>query len=164
VLQAHRRESFLFQGRKTHTLDAKGRVSIPEEFRKQLRVPASDEADGEEVERFVLTRHPNIDRKCVCGWPLSEWEALLKKVEDLTLTHAIGEYLDDLVISTREICICDQNGRVVVSPFLREECKLAGKVLFVGRRKNFEIWDPIRHRDVEEKQREAKPTLSDYGI
>ena len=152
----------MFQGRKTHTLDAKGRVSIPEEFRKKIRAAVPEGEDA--TETFILTRHPNVDRKCICGWPLAEWQKLLKTVEDLTLTHEVGEYLDDLVISTCEVCTCDPNGRVVIPPFFREECELAGKVLFLGRRTNFEIWDPSRHREMEEKQRKIKPKLSDFGI
>ncbi len=152
----------MFQGRKTHTLDAKGRVSIPEEFRKQLRAAVPEGED--EGETFVLSRHPNVDRKCICGWPIAEWEKLLTKVEVLSLTHEVGEYLDDLVISTREVCTCDSNGRVVIPPFFREECELAGKVVFLGRRTNFEIWDPARHREMEEKQRKTKPKLADFGI
>ena len=146
----------MFQGRKMHSLDSKGRVSVPEEYRRVLAVQGARD--------IVLTRHPNPFRRCILAWTPVEWAAFVEKIGNLPLTHPHREFLDDMVLSTYELCSFDANGRIVLSQFFRGEFDLAGKVLFLGRRQCFEVWSPKYHREMEEEQRKKTPQLSDYGI
>ena len=51
-----RTESFLFEGQHEHTLDSKGRVSIPSDFRVELSL--------EENAELIVTRH--LKERCLC--------------------------------------------------------------------------------------------------
>ena len=63
---------FMFLGEFTHTLDPKGRLTIPARFRAQL-------ADG-----LVISRGQDT---CLVIYPVREWEALRVEVKDGVVTY-----------------------------------------------------------------------------
>ena len=60
----------MFRGRYEHTIDAKGRLSIPSKFREVLK----DEYDS----RLVVT---TLDG-CLIAYPHQEWQALEEKISN----------------------------------------------------------------------------------
>ena len=60
----------MFRGSFEHTVDSKGRVSVPSRFREII----SDRYDG----RLVLAM--DFD-KCLTVYPLEEWERLEEKIK-----------------------------------------------------------------------------------
>jgi MraZ protein len=63
----------VFRGRYEHTIDAKGRISIPSKFREVLSKKYDD--------RLVIT---NFDH-CLVAFPYEEWSLLEQKVGTFSL-------------------------------------------------------------------------------
>ena len=62
----------MFRGEHKHTIDAKGRLIIPSDYRELLG------------EKFVLTKG---FEGCLSIYPMTEWEAFEKKLSALPLTN-----------------------------------------------------------------------------
>ena len=124
----------LFDGRKDHSLDEKGRVSVPERYRSLL--------PGHEL---VLSQSPVRSRLGITAWPIKEWDEFLKRLDGLPMSHPVRQYLDDIVVSSKEHCTIDKNGRILIPQQLRIFSGLTNQARFIGRGQCFEIWAPDRH-------------------
>lgn len=132
----------------TNRLDAKGRVSIPAQFRAVLAV---DGFDG-------LYCCPTLDQMAIDagGNRLRERiRASLANFEPFSDDH---ELLSTTLIGDSEILKIDQEGRVILSDSIKEHAGIADQATFVGHGYKFQIWEPGRfahHRD------EARTRLRD---
>lgn len=117
----------MFLGEYTHTIDAKGRLTLPAKFRAHFQ------------SGLVVTR--GID-KCLFAFPLSEWETLSQKVSDLPLTDAAARQFRRLLFSGASDEIPDKQGRVLLPSYLREYATLDGEVVVAGLNTHVEIWKP----------------------
>lgn len=117
----------MFLGEYTHTIDAKGRLTLPAKFRAHFQ------------SGLVITR--GID-KCLFAFPLSEWETLSQKVSDLPLTDAAARQFRRLLFSGASDEIPDKQGRVLLPSYLREYATLDGEVVVAGLNTHVEIWKP----------------------
>ena len=118
----------MFLGEYTHTLDSKGRLTIPAKFREQL-------AAG-----LVVTRNPG-DR-CLLVMPLAEWERLTAKVKELPLANPGSALLRRALFSAAEDLVPDKQGRILVSQRLRDFAQIVSDVLVVGMDGYVELWEP----------------------
>ena len=118
----------MFLGEYAHTIDSKGRLTIPAKFRDQL-------ATG-----VVVTRNPS-DR-CLLVMPMSEWESLTEKVKALPLTDRRSSLLRRALFSAAEDLKPDRQGRILVSQRLREFAQIGTETLVVGMNSYVELWDP----------------------
>ncbi len=119
-----------FLGKHRHTLDAKGRLSIPSKFRK---------ATGEV---FVVTR--GLDG-CLFLYPMDEWRRLEADLRTLRSTSENPRFfMREIAANASEVTV-DSHGRVVIPSELRELAHLDGEVLVVGAFDRIEIWNPERH-------------------
>ncbi len=149
----------VFDGRKDHSLDAKGRTSVPERFRQVLSVKSARE--------LILTQSPVTTRLCIMAWPPDEWSTFLESLAGMASSHPVRQYLDDIVLSTKECCPIDGNGRILIPQHLRVFSGLSNQARFVGRGKNFEIWCPERHEELLVKHRanvEIDKELHLFGV
>lgn len=117
----------MFLGEYTHTIDAKGRLTLPAKFRAHFQ------------SGLVVTR--GID-KCLFAFPLSEWETLSQKVSDLPLTDAAARQFRRLLFSGASDEIPDKQGRILLPSYLREYATLDGEVVVAGLNTHVEIWKP----------------------
>lgn len=117
----------MFLGEYTHTIDAKGRLTLPAKFRAHFQ------------SGLVITR--GID-KCLFAFPLSEWETLSQKVSDLPLTDAAARQFRRLLFSGASDEIPDKQGRILLPSYLREYATLDGEVVVAGLNTHVEIWKP----------------------
>lgn len=122
----------MFRGRFFHTLDAKGRVSIPAKFRELLTEKYDD--------RLILT---NFDR-CLVAYPYEEWRVLEEKVSSLSMVKKEVKSFQRFFISGAVECPIDKLGRILVPPSLRDYAKLEKNVIFAGMLQKFEIWSEDR--------------------
>ena len=132
----------------TNRLDAKGRVSIPAQFRGVLAV---DGFDG-------LYCCPTLDRQAVDagGNKLrATIENFLRSYEPFSEDH---EFLTTTLIGESEILKIDQDGRVVLSDTIKAYAGIADQVTFVGQGYKFQLWEPGRFIAYRE---EAKNRLRD---
>ena len=117
----------MFLGAFVHTLDAKGRLTVPAKFR-------SDLAAG-----LVVTR--GID-PCLTIYPMEEWGRLAEKVSALPLTDRRARAFRRLVFADAADVVPDKQGRVLIPPRLREYAGLDGEVVVTGLNTYIEVWNP----------------------
>ncbi len=125
----------MFRGRFEHTIDAKGRISIPAKFRELLAEKYDD--------RLVLT---NFDR-CLVSYPFEEWQVLEEKVGSLSMIKKEVKAFQRFFISGATEVPIDKLGRILVPPTLREYAQLERNVIFAGLGKKFEIWSKERWQE-----------------
>lgn len=117
----------MFLGEYLHTIDDKGRLTLPAKFRAEL-------ATG-----VVVTR--GID-KCLFAFPMAEWEKLAERVSNLPLTEAQAREFRRLLFSGANDAELDKQGRVLLPQYLREYAGLDGNVIVAGLNTHMEIWAP----------------------
>jgi len=116
----------MFLGEFVHTIDDKGRLTIPAKFRDDLGAG------------LVVTR--SIDR-CLAIYPMEEWKSLAKKVSDLPVTDRQARAFRRLVFANASDAIPDKQGRVLIPPRLREYAGLGGEVVVTGLNTYIEVWN-----------------------
>ena len=117
----------MFLGEYLHTIDDKGRLTLPAKFRAEL-------ATG-----VVVTR--GID-KCLFAFPMAEWEKLAERVSNLPLTEAQAREFRRLLFSGANDAELDKQGRVLLPQYLREYAGLDGNVIVARLNTHMEIWEP----------------------
>lgn len=120
----------MFRGQFAHTIDAKGRVSLPARFRDAL-VSGGDA-------RFVLT--PALFDPCLHVHPMRAWEELEQKISELPSFDPNIVRFRRLYVSAAIECELDKTGRVLVSPALRDKASLAKDVIWAGMGRTVELW------------------------
>jgi MraZ protein len=120
----------MFRGQFEHTIDAKGRVSLPARFRDALL----GEGDG----RFILTPAP-FD-PCLHLHPMRAWEEFEKKIAELPSLDPHIVRFRRIYVSAAIECELDRVGRVLVPPHLREKASLSRDVLWAGMGRTIELW------------------------
>ncbi|MGC4092311.1 MAG: division/cell wall cluster transcriptional repressor MraZ [Polyangiaceae bacterium] len=122
---------FMFRGQFTHSVDAKGRISLPSRFREVLT------AGGDDA-RFVLTPAP-FDT-CLHLYPMRAWEEFEQKVSELPSMDPNAVRFRRLYVSAAVECELDKAGRVLVPPALRERAHLDGDAIWAGMGRTLELW------------------------
>ncbi|HLG20216.1 MAG TPA: division/cell wall cluster transcriptional repressor MraZ [Bdellovibrionota bacterium] len=146
----------MFRGRYDHTVDGKGRLSIPSRFREIL----SDKYS----ESLVVT---NFDR-CLVAFPQEEWENLERKAAALSQLKKEVKAFQRYFISGATECPLDAQGRILLPPKLREYADLQRDVVVVGMLKKIEIWSKTRWEeaftDSQKSFEEISDVLADLGL
>ena len=117
------------------SLDDKGRVSVPVEWR------------GEAFEkRFLLM--PS-EEGCLRVYPASFLGRQLEKLsaDGATSTDARRKSLEKLA-SVMQAAEPDQQGRIMIRKKFRQHAGLSRQAVLVGRLDHFEIWEPRRWQKV----------------
>lgn len=125
--------SLSFRGNFTHTVDAKGRVSLPADFRRVLT------AVGEE--RVVLTNYISDGSRCLEGFGLKSWMVFEERLRSKSRFSAQLQKLENFYLSRSAECPVDPNGRILVPPHLRAYAGLEREVTFTASIHGFRIWD-----------------------
>lgn len=114
-----------------HSLDDKGRMSMPAAFREKLAAHRDD--------RVYATR--SLSGPCVEVYPESEWLKLLEKVAGLSQANPqVIQYRRRFISAASELGI-DKAGRVLLPQTLRIQCGLDKDVLIAGNIEKMEVWD-----------------------
>ncbi len=120
----------MFRGSFEHTVDSKGRVSVPSKFRDII----ADRYEGRRV------RAMDFDQ-CLTVYPLEEWETLEEKIKALPMMkQEVKEFMRFFFSSATE-CELDKQGRILIPPAHREHAGIAKNVMMVGIMNKIEIWD-----------------------
>jgi len=148
-----------FRGKSQRSLDPKGRLMLPPEFRE---VVFSRDAEG----RFVLTCYDG----CLVGFPQPEWEEF---EANLLMVRNASRKLRDfrrMVVGSAEQMTLDKQGRVLLSQAHRSYAGLNGQVELVGQLQKFEIWNPdtfsslIEEQDYDDVTRELEESGIDIPL
>ncbi len=121
----------MFQGEFSNNMDDKGRVSIPAAFRDVLK---TCHAESE----IIITRSPHS--RCLLAYPKREWNRLQKRINATQPSEALRAF-KRIVFSSAQEYLSDRQGRVLLSPALRDYASLQRTAVFAGAGEIFEIWD-----------------------
>ncbi|WP_047151547.1 division/cell wall cluster transcriptional repressor MraZ [Aneurinibacillus tyrosinisolvens] len=115
----------MFMGEYQHTLDEKGRLTVPSKFREELG------------ERFIITR--GLDR-CLFVYPAEEWNVLTQKLKSLPFTRADARAFTRMFFSGATECVLDKQGRVNIPALLRAHGMIDKECTLIGVSSRIEIW------------------------
>lgn len=151
------KETPLFRGRYEHTIDPKGRFSVPSRFREILLTHYEDE-------RLIVT---NFDG-ALWAYPLKEWQQVEDKVASLPQFKTEVKMFQRFFISAASECPIDKNGRILLPPTLRDYAALTKDIVLVGMTHRLEIWSRERWQkvfaDAEREITNMGDRLADLGL
>jgi MraZ protein len=122
----------MFRGRAVHTIDQKGRLSIPAGFRMELE-RRSERAP-------ILTNQ----LQCLALYPYESWREIEKELEEASPLQPEVQALGRFLISGANECPVDKQGRISIPQVLREHAALDKEVMVAGVGRHVEIWDRTR--------------------
>ncbi len=128
----------LFRGHYEHSIDAKGRTSLPARFRHAL---------GSGDLRLVVA--PALADPCLDVYPMTAWEAFEQRVAQLPKWDRDTVLLRRRYVSAAVECELDRSGRVLVPAPLREHAGLGKEVLWAGVGTTIELWSRERWHDAQ---------------
>lgn len=128
----------MFRGRYEHTIDPKGRLSIPARYREEL------------VARSITTLILSEGDHCVWAFPLDAWEQLEERLRQHPQLSPERRNVVRVMVASAKECPVDRAGRTLVPPELREFAGLKKDVMIAGALEWFEIWS--RERWVDHRQ------------
>lgn len=122
----------MFLGTYTHTLDDKGRLTIPAKFREQLE------------HGLVITR--GLDG-CLFVFTHEDWQRLTEILgEKLPFTQSSGRQLSRFFFAGADDSTIDRQGRILIPAYLREYAQLESEVIVAGANTRLELWNPEQWR------------------
>lgn len=147
----------MFRGRYEHTIDAKGRTSLPARYRDVLS------SIGER--RVILTSA--LD-PCLVAYTAPAWMEFEEKLAKLPQFDRAVQKLKRIYVSGAVECEVDDSGRILVPPTLREHASLSKDVLWAGSGKYAELWDSAKwkaHFDTTDDERASiSARLAELGL
>lgn len=123
----------MFLGEYAHTIDDKGRLTIPAKFR--------DELQG----GIVVTR--GLDR-CLWAYPRAEWEVVAEKIAKMPTTSPAARDFARFMFSSAFDSIPDRQGRVIIPQNLRQYAEIESDTIIIGVMNRLEIWHPAKWSEV----------------
>jgi MraZ protein len=147
----------VFLGQFQHTIDAKGRLSIPGKFRDALAQRASGVV--------VVTKDPE---QCLSILPVEEWRQRAAKIQAIpNSVQAVRDY-KRFLFSEAADCALDGQGRILIPPELRRYAGLERDVMLVGVDGHMEAWSLARWGAKSEQVARDLPKIVDviaqYGV
>ncbi len=139
----------MFFGEYRHTLDPKGRLSIPGKLKEALVNGAHE----------VLIVTKDLDT-CLVAYPPEEWSRILEKAKGLPMTNPHVKNFNRHVVAPAMECLLDKQGRILIPPSLRSYAKLNKEVVVLGMHYKIEIWDHKRWKEKEEYINQSADEIS----
>lgn len=131
-----------FSSNSTHKIDAKGRVSIPANFRKVL-----ERDHGAEVVLIPqMKNEPAIE-----GLSLGRFEELAEALDQMNPLDPAAIALSNKLLGQARHIQLEDTGRIVLSADLRAAAGLTDQALFVGLGRSFQIWNPSTYAARQER-------------
>ena len=110
-----------------HTIDKKGRMSIPAKFRESMG------------EKLMICK--GLDSKpCLFVYSMEAWKTLDDKIQSMPLAQSIQ--LQRFVYGGAAEVECDGQGRILLPANLRAYAGLESNATVVGLSRRAEIWSP----------------------
>ncbi len=116
----------MFIGEYTHSVDDKGRVSVPAKFRQDL------------VAGVVVTR--GFDG-CLFLYPRAQWDEKAAVWAKLPITQKKNRAFARLLLAGAWDAVLDAQGRVILPEYLRRFAGITKQVTVAGLYNRIEIWD-----------------------
>jgi len=146
----------MFRGCYEHTMDAKGRLSLPSHFREVLTQRADPGHSGD-AESLIITT--GIER-CLVAYPPAEWRAFENRLAGLSQFDPAVVQLKRIYVAGATECPIDKNGRLVVPPMLREYAELEAETVWAGMVTTLEIWAKERWTEQQAASRQDRTAIA----
>ncbi len=150
----------MFRGRYEHSIDAKGRTSVPSRFREVMT------AQGDS--KLVLTT--GLDA-CLVAYPMAEWMAFENRLAELPRFDADVVTLKRIYVSGAVECEVDKVGRLLIPSVLRKHARLKRDALWAGMGGYIELWAKETFEDLrknvltdEDRRLEIARRLAELGL
>lgn len=115
----------MFIGEYNHSVDSKGRVSLPARFREDLS------------ETFYITRGME---NCLFIYDQEEWKLMDEKLRKLRLTAKAARGFSRLFYAGAMEISCDKQGRFLIPNHLREFAGIEKDAVILGVSTRIEVW------------------------
>jgi MraZ protein len=140
-----------FTGTYTHTLDGKGRVSVPAAYRRQLT--------GEGL-------HLNLGLDgCLIIYPPEKWEAVKRELSSLSRGREAERFFLRRFARFLRAVSLDAQGRIMIPAELLEKAEIDSEVVFLGQLDSIELWAPEKFASASgEKEMSFEQVAEDLGI
>lgn len=139
----------MFMGEYQHSLDEKGRVTIPSKLREELG------------ERFIVTR--GLDRSLFV-YPIDEWRNMEEKMKALPTTQADIRAFARMFFSGAVESEPDKQGRISIPQHLREHAQISRDLYILGVSTRIEIWASEIWKEYSQKAEESYEALAEKII
>ncbi len=113
-------------GEYEHTIDAKGRLSMPSKLRRDMG------------EAFIVTK--GLDG-CLFAFSQDEWMNFETKLKSLPLSDKNARNFVRFFLAGATECEIDKQGRFLIPSNLREAAKLEKEAVIIGVGTRLEIWN-----------------------
>ncbi|MGD2205266.1 MAG: division/cell wall cluster transcriptional repressor MraZ [Anaerolineae bacterium] len=124
----------MFLGEFEHTVDKKGRVTIPARFRDRLAVG------------LVVTKGIDL---CLWLYPMDIWATLAEKIDKLPLTNPRARGFRRQVFGGAFDVTPDRQGRITLPSCLREYANIDNSATIIGLHDHCEIWNPEQWKELQ---------------
>ncbi|HBY97778.1 MAG: division/cell wall cluster transcriptional repressor MraZ [Ardenticatenaceae bacterium] len=143
----------MFVGEYAHSIDSKGRLTVPAKFRQDFEAG------------LVMTA--GLDH-CLWIFTREGWERFAGKLGSLPSGKADARTLTRFFFSQASDSVPDRQGRVLVPENLRQLASLDGDAIIVGVNDRLEVWEPKAWGAFKSEQQANLTTiaeeLGDFGI
>jgi MraZ protein len=146
------------RGRFAHTMDAKGRLSLPAALREELQ--AQDDRPP------ILTNL--VDCPAVGVFSHDRWIEIEQRLANMSQMQPEIQQIQRMLVSGAVECPIDGQGRILIPPHLREHAALEREVTIAGVGRRIEIWDRTRFdeelRAIRDRGREVSKVAAELGV
>ncbi len=129
----------MFLGEYSHALNAKGRLTIPAQFRDALQ------------EGLVLA--PG-DEACIAVYPVNLWAELAARVAQLPLASRAARAYSRQFFGRAFEVVPDKMGRIVIPNVLRKYAGIEEEAVVIGANTYLEVWNPERWCQIQQRDAE----------
>ncbi len=133
----------MFLGQFEHTIDDKGRMTIPSRYREQIDGGAYITL-GFDQNLMVLTS--------------SSFDDISDSIRGTSVTDEDARSLKRWIFSNATWVEVDKAGRILIPQWLRSKCQLDDSAVVVGAGDFFEIWCPTLWAGNQDNQQDSKNT------
>ncbi|MCX8009637.1 MAG: division/cell wall cluster transcriptional repressor MraZ [Ignavibacteria bacterium] len=120
----------MLTGKYTYSIDRKGRVSIPVEFRKDL---------PKDLKSLHLVK--GIE-DCIYVYSPDSFKKLMDRINALSSFDPKNAYFKRKFLSEAYEKKLDKQFRITIPPTLAEEAKIKDEVIILGQIDRIELWNP----------------------
>ncbi len=126
------RKVFLFMDTVYNKVDAKGRVSLPSDYRAIVKELSSE-----------IVCYRSLTAPCIEGCLEETLDKLATDIENATdFFSETQDNLTNLVFGDAKRFTFDSTGRIVLSDKLLQHAHISDTAVFVGKGRKFQIWNP----------------------
>ena len=126
------RKVFLFMDTITNKVDAKGRVSLPSDYRAIVKELSTE-----------IVCYRSLSAPCIEGCLEDTLDKLATEIENSTdFFSETQDNLTNLIFGDAKRFPFDSTGRIVLTEKLLQHAGITDSAVFVGKGRKFQIWNP----------------------